>query len=202
MIEQRHASKAAACSGPSGKKVDESSPPPKISALLCAIKEMKADEKGVIFSQFTSFLDVIGSALSEAGHEFVRIDGSMNPRKRIQSVLSFSSENEGSPRFILCSLRAAGTGINLTRGNYAFMMDCWWNESVEQQAMDRIHRIGQNRKVTVIKFVMKDSIEERMVALQKIKSLHAKGTMEKLSAEEKRMARVNQLRGLLLLEDE
>mmetsp|Transcript_12803 Transcript_12803/g.15672 ORF Transcript_12803/g.15672 Transcript_12803/m.15672 type:complete len:1060 (+) Transcript_12803:80-3259(+) len=174
--------------------------PPKVLALLEAIKTMKSDEKAVIFSQFTSFLDVIGGALKDSGHSYCRIDGSMTVVKRIESISAFSADD--GPRLILCSLHAAGTGINLTRGNHAFMMDCWWNDSVENQAMDRIHRIGQTRKVTVVRFVMQDSVEERMVALQEAKSMQAKGAMEKLSAEEKRKARLDQLRGLLLLAEE
>ena len=176
--------------------------PPKVLALLDAIKEMDYDEKGVIFSQFTSFLDIIEKALRDTGHKCVRIDGSMSPQKRSESVTAFSSDKVDSPKFIICSLHAAGTGINLTRGNWAFMMDCWWNESVESQAMDRIHRIGQTRNVKVVRYVMKDTIEERMVDLQNAKSLQAKGTVEKLNAEEKRKARLDQLKGLLLLSEE
>lgn len=86
------------------------------------------------FFASTSFLNLIGSALQQAGHSFTRIDGSMNSMRRIEAVNAFCSDDESSPRFILCSLHAAGTGINLTRGNYAFMMDCWWNQAIENQA--------------------------------------------------------------------
>ena len=125
----------------------------------------------------------------------------MNSRKRIEAVSSLNSDAEDSPRFILCSLHAAGVGINLTRANWAFMLDVWWNSSVENQAMDRIHRLDQTRKVNVIRFVMKDSIEERIVALQQAKDLQAKGALEKLKPEEKRKARVSDLKGLLLLDN-
>jgi SNF2 family DNA or RNA helicase len=84
----------------------------KILALVEAIKAMQPDEKGVIFSQFTSFLDLIGKGLEEAGHSFTRIDGSMNSSKRIEAVGSFNSEEEDTPRFILCSLHAAGTFVD------------------------------------------------------------------------------------------
>jgi len=116
--------------------------PPKIQALLTSIQGMKGDEKGVIFSQFTSHLDILGKALKEAGHSFVRIDGSVSAPKRIAAISTFNSDDTDSPRFILCSLLASGTGINLTRANWAFMMDVWWNEAVESQAMDRIHRFA------------------------------------------------------------
>ncbi len=183
------------------EKVAKFGIPPKIQAMLEAIKGMKSDEKGVIFSQFTSYLDLIGDTLTEAGHTFVRIDGSVSAEKRIAYIHRFNSEQEGSPRFILCSLLASGTGINLTRGNWAFMMDCWWNEAIECQAMDRIHRINQTRKVTVLRFVMKDSIEERIVALQEAKSMQAKGVLQKLKGDEKRKALLSDLRGLLDIEE-
>lgn len=108
---------------------------PKICGLLATIQNQLApEEKGVIFSQFTSFLDLIQDAMCDAGHKVTRLDGSMNTRQRMDAVTRFSSDDEDSPRFILCSLHAAGTGINLTRGNHAFMMDTWWNQAVENQA--------------------------------------------------------------------
>jgi len=91
---------------------------PKVEALLDSIQKMKPDEKGVIFSQFTSHLDLIQEALKDAGHSFTRLDGSMPSAKRMVAVRNFSSEDPESPRFILCSLHAAGTGINLTRGSW------------------------------------------------------------------------------------
>lgn len=75
--------------------------------------------------------------MKEAGHTFVRIDGSVNAPRRIAAISSFNSNDIDAPRFILCSLLASGTGINLTRANWCFMMDVWWNEAVETQAMDR-----------------------------------------------------------------
>jgi SNF2 family DNA or RNA helicase len=113
------------------------SPSPKLKALALAIGEMHDDEKGVIFSQFTKMLDLLEAFLKEQGHSFVRIDGSKSAAQRSTAMKQFSTEN-GGPRFILCSLHAAGTGITLTRGNHCFMMDTWWNSSVEQQAMDRV----------------------------------------------------------------
>lgn len=96
--------------------------PPKIQALLQAIQGMNSDEKGVIFSQFTSHLDVIGDAMKTAGHSFVRIDGSVSASNRITAISKFNGDDAEAPRFILCSLMAAGTGINLTRANWAFMV--------------------------------------------------------------------------------
>mmetsp|Transcript_17617 Transcript_17617/g.26738 ORF Transcript_17617/g.26738 Transcript_17617/m.26738 type:complete len:182 (-) Transcript_17617:300-845(-) len=150
-------------------------------------------------SQFTSYLDMIGTAMKSTGHDFVRIDGSVPASKRIEVIQAFNAE--GGPRFILCSLLASGTGINLTRGNHAFLMDCWWNQAMEDQAMDRIHRINQTRSVHVTKFVAKGSIEERIVKLQESKSMLAKGVLQKLSGNEKRKALLCDLRGLLEIDD-
>jgi len=161
---------------------------------------MKSDEKGIIVSQFTKHLDLIQQQLGNAGHSFVRINGSVPAHKRITCIQQFNLEATDSPRFILCSLIAAGTGINLTRGNYAFMMDCWWNEAIENQAMDRIHRINQKIKVNVLRFVMKDPVEERIVELQKAKRMQAKGVLQKLKGDEKMKALLGDLRGLLQLE--
>lgn len=174
--------------------------PPKVVALLDAIKEMQVDEKGVIFSQFTKFLSIIELGLESVGIKFVRIDGTMTAKKRLEAMTLFDSDEADSPQFILCSLRAAGVGINLTRGSYVFMMDSWWNEATENQAMDRVHRIGQRRDVKVFRFVMKDSIEERMVSIQRMKSMQAKGAMQKLTKEELKASRMSELKSLLMLD--
>jgi non-specific serine/threonine protein kinase len=108
---------------------------PKVQALLDAIDEMKHDEKGVIFSQWTSYLDIVQVGLEEKGHTFTRIDGTMNAMERIKAMEEFSYDSEDSPRFILCSLHACGTGINLVRGSWVFMLDTWWNYAAENQAM-------------------------------------------------------------------
>ena len=171
---------------------------PKIVALLEAIGEMKPGEKGVVFSQFTMFLDEIEKHLDANELTYTRIDGKKTAIQRIEAMKSFGSESDG-PTLILCSLHAAGTGINLTRANHIYMMDTWWNKSVELQAMDRVHRIGQQKNVRVVRFVMADSIEERMVSLQEAKAAIAKGSMEKLKPEEVRKARVADLKSLFNL---
>lgn len=172
---------------------------PKIEALLQSIGQMEPDEKGVVFSQFTSFLDIIEQKLTDAGHVCTRIDGSMRASNRIRAMRSFNSDEEGSPRFILCSLLAAGTGINLTRGNHVYLMDLWWNKAAEDQAMDRVHRIGQTRNVRIVKFVIEGSVEERIFKMQDAKAAMGKGTMEKLSPEEMRQAKISALKDLFQL---
>ena len=114
---------------------------PKVAYLLHLIQQMANDEKAVIFSQCPSFLNLIEKALVKAGHSTARIDGSVPNGERISAIQSFNLVS-GGPRFILCSLKAAGEGLNLTRGNVVFMMDPYWNSAREQQAVDRCHRLG------------------------------------------------------------
>jgi SNF2 family DNA or RNA helicase len=129
--------KDSKCKTKAEQSLNNLGPSPKLLALAIAIGEMQSHEKGVIFSQFTKMLDLLELFLQGEGHTFVRIDGSKTSAQRLAAMKEFSREN-GGPRFILCSLHAAGTGITLTRGNHCFMMDTWWNGSVEQQAMDRV----------------------------------------------------------------
>ena len=196
IVDLSTAESAASSTLQEDKPTAEFDTPPKITALLETIKSsMKPDEKGVIFSQFTSYLDVIGEAMQGAGHTYVRIDGSVPAKKRIEIIQQFNADD--GPRFILCSLLASGTGINLTRGNHVFLLDTWWNEAQESQARARVHRLSQTREVKVTKFIMKGTIEERMVVLQQTKSLQAKGALQKLTGNEKRKALLGALRGLL-----
>jgi len=167
---------------------------PKVGALLEAVGEMADGEKGIIFSQFTSFLDKIGRSFRMHGHAFTRIDGSMSSLKRIEAMRDFSAD--GGPRLILCSLMACGTGINLTRAKHVFMLETWWNKSAEDQANDRCHRMGQTRPVRVIRFVMAGSFEERMINLQETKAALGKGAMAKLTAREARQLRMGHVRSL------
>jgi SNF2 family DNA or RNA helicase len=178
-------------------QVEHFGPSPKMEALLQAIKEMKPGEKAVIFSQFTKFLDRVETFLKEKGCDLARIDGKKTGPQRIKAMKSFAED--GGPDFMLCSLHAAGTGINLTRANHIMMMDTWWNSSVEMQAFDRVHRIGQQKAVRVIRFVAAHSIESRMVDLQEAKAALSKGTFENLSNQEKKKARMGEVKRLLEL---
>jgi SNF2 family DNA or RNA helicase len=118
---------------------------PKIQALLNLIDMMDPDEKGVIFSQWTRVLKLVEEEFLRLGHTYVVISGEKSANERIDAMMAFDTErcdSRATPRFMLCSLMACGTGINLTRGNVVFMMDTWWNQAAENQAMDRVHRIG------------------------------------------------------------
>jgi SNF2 family DNA or RNA helicase len=185
--------------------VDNMERSPKIQAMFDIFADMAPDEKAVVFSQWTSHLDKIQKALEEEGHTFTRIDGSKSPSDRLDAIKSFSTEGTDSqetPRFILLSLHAAGTGLNLTRANVCIMMDCWYNFAIENQAIDRVHRIGQTRPVRAYRLIMKDTLEERMIKVQENKTALGKGSMQKLTLEERRLAKLTALKDLFAVDDE
>ena len=124
-------------------------------------------EKTLVFSQFVQFLDIIAVTLDEHGIPYFMITGSTPKRQRIQLVNEF---NEDDTPVFLVSLKAGGTGLNLTGASVVIHSDPWWNLAAENQATDRAHRIGQKRAVSVYKVIAKDTIEERVVALQHAKS--------------------------------
>jgi superfamily II DNA or RNA helicase len=135
----------------------------KIERLLEALEEAAADgHKALVFSQWTSLLDLVEPHLSNAQIRFTRLDG--KTRDRASVVSAFQSE-EGPP-VMLVSLKAGGTGLNLTAADHVFLLDPWWNPAVEDQAADRAHRIGQNRPVMVYRMVAKDTVEEKISVLQ------------------------------------
>ena len=144
----------------------------KIAALLRHLSAQPRGLKSVVFSQFTSFLDLIGPQLKCHGFEHLRFDGTMSQKVRSQVLRAFSAENAydpKAPRVLLLSLRAGGVGLNLTAANRCYMMDPWWSFAVEAQAIDRVHRMGQTQKVEVVRFVTKESIEGRMLRVQERK---------------------------------
>ena len=120
----------------------------------------------IIFSQFTSMLSIIAKELEHAGIAYFYLAGSTKAIDRKKYVKEF---NEGRVKVFLVSLKAGGTGLNLTGADTVIHFDPWWNPAVEEQATDRAYRIGQRRKVQVIRYVMKNSIEEKIYKLQKKK---------------------------------
>lgn len=166
-------------------------PPAKITKLLHLIQDMSKDEKGIIFSQWTTFLDLIQEAMVDAGHQVVRIDGNIPPNKRTEALRSFSSDDNNAARFMLCSL-GSGEGINLSRGNVVFVMDTWWNQAKELQAIDRCHRFGQSRPVRSYHLVMKNTLEERMLNTQKAKAVLGKGIMTPLNKQDEKVAKTRE----------
>ncbi|KAJ7681145.1 SNF2 family N-terminal domain-containing protein [Mycena rosella] len=121
-------------------------------------------EKTIIFSQFTAMLDVIEPFLAAIGVNFVRYDGAMSPKERKEALV----EIETNPRktVILVSLKAGGVGLNLTACNHVILADMWWNPAVEEQAFDRVHRVGQTRDVHIYKLKIDGTVEDRILQLQ------------------------------------
>ncbi|XP_047331671.1 putative SWI/SNF-related matrix-associated actin-dependent regulator of chromatin subfamily A member 3-like 1 [Impatiens glandulifera] len=151
-------------------KVPNSKLSTKVSLLLKLLIESrneKPSRKSVIFSQFRKMLIMLEEPLREAGFMFLRLDGSMNAKKRGKIIKEFSVV--GGATILLASLKASGVGINLTVASRVYFLEPWWNPAVEEQAMDRVHRIGQTEKVKVVRMIAKDTIEERMLKLQDMK---------------------------------
>ena len=135
----------------------------KLAVLLESLDEAAAEgHKALVFSQWTSFLDLVEPQLRAAGIDFARLDGSTIDR---QAVVERFQSPDGPP-VLLISLRAGGTGLNLTAADHVFLLDPWWNPAVEEQAADRAHRIGQDRPVSVYRLVARETVEERILALQ------------------------------------
>jgi len=121
-------------------------------------------EKAVIFSQWTGCLDLFESFLQMLGLLWQRIDGTMDGDQRIAALCAY--ETDPSCSVLLLSLHAASTGVNIQFGNHVLLLDPWWNPIVEDQAVDRCHRIGQEKTVHVYKFVLEGSIKDQVVGLQ------------------------------------
>ena len=130
--------------------------------VLSAISE---NHKILIFSQFVKHLSIVGNFLKEKRIDFAYLDGSTKDRQR--QVERF--QNNDKLKLFLISLKAGGLGLNLTKAEYVFILDPWWNPAVEQQAIDRAHRIGQENKVFTYKFITKNTVEEKILNLQRRK---------------------------------
>ena len=126
-----------------------------------------ASSKALVFSQFVRFLEIVARRLDEQQIAYYTITGSTPKKRRVELVNAFNSDD--TPVFLV-SLKAGGTGLNLTGASVVIHADPWWNLAAENQATDRAHRIGQQRTVSVYKVIAKDTIEERIVTLQQAKS--------------------------------
>ncbi len=120
----------------------------------------------LLFSQFTSMLDILQQKLDAEGIAYYTITGATPKKKRLELVKEF---NEGDVKLFLISLKAGGVGLNLTGADVVIHYDPWWNQAVQNQATDRAHRIGQTKKVTVYKLIAKNTIEEKIQKLQETK---------------------------------
>lgn len=144
----------------------------KIEALreeVYRMLERDPSAKGIVFSQFTSMLDLCAHRLGACGVRCERLQGGMTMGARDTAIDRFTRDPD--VRIFLMSLKAGGVALNLTAASHCFMMDPWWNPAVEQQAMDRVHRLGQYRPMHCVRFVLGGTIEERILKLQEKKQL-------------------------------
>ena len=125
-----------------------------------------AGHKVLLFSQFTSMLERLAAGLKKAGIDYYMLTGSVGKEKRMQMVESF---NEDDVPVFCISLKAGGTGLNLTAADIVIHYDPWWNVAAQNQATDRAYRIGQQNPVQVYKLIAQDTIEEKIVELQQAK---------------------------------
>lgn len=141
----------------------------KLDVLLEHLESIRAEgHRTLVFSQFTSLLDIAARALTEKGLSFERLDGTTTLRERKARVERFQNPTSETSVFLI-SLKAGGIGLNLTAADYVFLLDPWWNPAVESQAIDRAHRIGQTKKVMAYRLIAKGTVEEKIIELQKTK---------------------------------
>uniref|UniRef100_A0A8B9ZTD6 Transcription termination factor 2 n=1 Tax=Anas zonorhyncha TaxID=75864 RepID=A0A8B9ZTD6_9AVES len=161
----------------------------KIAHLLAELKTIRShseSQKSVVVSQWTSMLKVVAVHLQHLGLKYAILDGSVNPKQRMDVVEEFNNNPKG-PQVMLVSLLAGGVGLNLTGGNHLFLLDMHWNPALEDQACDRIYRVGQKKDVVIHRFVCEGTVEEKIVQLQTRKKglaqqvLSGKGETSKLT---------------------
>jgi superfamily II DNA or RNA helicase len=144
----------------------------KLDELAREITENIGNHKALIFSQFLGMLALIRNKLKELGVSYEYFDGSTSAPDREKAIQSF--QNDDTIRVFLISLKAGGVGLNLTAADYVYIVDPWWNPAVEQQAIDRTHRIGQTKNIFAYRMICKDTIEDKILQLQEKKRLLAK----------------------------
>lgn len=140
----------------------------KIESLLDILDTLCAnpENKILIFSQFVSFLNYVKKELDKRKWKYLYMDGSTSMKKRKENINAFQ---QGETQLFISSIQTGGVGINLTAANYVILLDPWWNPAIENQAMDRAHRMGQNRCVTVIRLISEHTIEEKILRLHETK---------------------------------
>lgn len=153
---------------PMQEPVDDSTSS-KIEAMLHILKasHQKPGAKVVIFSQWTSFLDIVQYHLGRHGYQYTRLDGSMSVRHRDTALQRFDEDVDCT--ILLASLAVCSVGLNLVAANTVILSDSWWSPALEDQAVDRVHRLGQKRPTTVFRLVMEGSIEDRVIKIQQDK---------------------------------
>ena len=159
----------------SGAKVQE------VVSLISRVRLHRPEDKVVVFSQFTRALDVLEVALCSVeavgATGFVRFDGAMSSDAQQRSVEAFQRQPCSALSVLLISLQAGGVGLSLTAANHAVMLDVWYNPAIEGQAYDRIHRLSQRKDVFIHRLVVRDTVEQRMMRIQRDKGALANEAM-------------------------
>ncbi len=141
----------------------------KLNIIIDEIKNNTGNSKVVVFSQFVKMMHLLKEAFEDNNISYQSFDGSTNAKERSELVNKFQSEDDDTKVFLI-SLKAGAVGITLTEAEYVFIVDPWWNKAIENQAIDRIHRIGQTKHIFAYKMICKNTIEERIVQLQERKA--------------------------------
>jgi len=146
--------------------IDPDTTSSKIEALVKILKASEADAtvKTVVFSQWTTFLDLVQTQLSKHGLGFTRLDGKMKPASRDAAIESLNTDD--SCKIMLASLSVCSVGLNLVAANQVILADSWWAPAIEDQAVDRVHRLGQTRKCKVLRLVVEGTIEDEVLEIQ------------------------------------
>uniref|UniRef100_A0A8C8C2R8 Helicase-like transcription factor n=1 Tax=Oncorhynchus tshawytscha TaxID=74940 RepID=A0A8C8C2R8_ONCTS len=174
----------------------------KVEALMSSLLRLRSEDdsiRSLVVSQFTRFLTILEIPLREEGFKFVRLDGTMSQKRRAQVIQEFQSDAPGSPLIMLLSLKAGGVGINLSAASRVFLMDPAWNPAAEDQCVDRCHRLGQKRDVVITKFIVKGSVEENMVKIQRQKQDLVEKAFGTKNPSERKTSRVDEIRALMEL---
>jgi len=151
----------------------------KVEAVVKAIGSSQKKEshaKAIVFSQYVTMIDLVEWRLKQQGIRAVKLVGSMPVTARRSTLTAFKTDP--SVKVVLMSLKAGGEGLNLQEATHVYVLEPWWNPAVEMQAIQRAHRIGQQNKVTAVRFITKDTIEEKKNQLQEKKRLVFEGTVD------------------------
>jgi SNF2 family DNA or RNA helicase len=146
----------------------------KIEVLLDEIQNNLSGNKVLVFSQFKEMLHLIAKELMEKQISYFHFDGDTKVEDRMDLVSEFQKENNTTNVFLM-SLKTGNAGITLTAADYVFLVDPWWNTAIEQQAIDRTHRIGQTKNVFAYKMICRNSIEEKIIEIQQRKKITSDG---------------------------
>eukprot|EP00268_Persea_americana_P041041 TRINITY_DN4086_c1_g2_i3.p1 TRINITY_DN4086_c1_g2~~TRINITY_DN4086_c1_g2_i3.p1 ORF type:complete len:431 (-),score=57.05 TRINITY_DN4086_c1_g2_i3:265-1557(-) len=182
---------------PTSSCVSASSKVSMLLKFLVSCQEESPCIKSVIFSEFKKMLNLLEEPLKAAGFGFLQLDGSMTAKKRAQVIKEFGDCGPDSPTVLLASITAAGLGINLTAASRVYLFEPSWNPGVEEQAIGRLHQIGQKKVVKVVRLIAGNSIEERILEFQERKKDLARVTFLKKGSKELRCTRMEELRTIM-----